>query len=99
MDVNFTPDANVSLADSVGFIKVIIIPIKIANTGAPITSNDTPANLSDPKKVATPAITVQITIPGIDFFVNFIFCLLILFQNIEILLDLIILIFYNKEKL
>lgn len=66
------PEENVSLGAKVGTISVIIIPIKIANTGAPITSREIFPNFIPPRKVAIPAMTAQIRIPGMDFTVSFI---------------------------
>ena len=50
-------------------IEVITIPIIIANTGAPITSNENPPIFSPASNVDIPATTAQTIIP-IPFFLT-----------------------------
>ena len=73
-EVKVTPCFILSLDESFGKMSVIIIPINIANTGAPTTSKLNEPILSFAKKVDSPAIKAQITIPGAFLFINSIHC-------------------------
>ena len=73
LDVNLTPSFSCSLFTSPSLIKVIIIPIKMENTGAPMTSKEKPPTDRVAKKVATPAIIAHNKIPIPFDLTNFIF--------------------------
>ena len=73
LDVNLIPSFNVSLAASFGQINVIIIPIRIPNTGAPIISKEKLPAWILHKRVAMAASTIHRPIPNPFFLIKFIF--------------------------
>ena len=73
-EVKVTPCFILSPEESFGKTSVIIIPISIANTGAPTTSKLNEPILSFAKKVDSPAIKAHTKIPGDFFFINSINC-------------------------
>ena len=66
-----TPSFILSSVAKFGIKRVIIIPINIANTGAPITSSENPPIERPPMKVAIPAITIHNNKPNVFFFKKF----------------------------
>ena len=75
-DVNVMPAFMLSEGANFGNSAVIIIPIMIAKTGAPITSKEKFPMVRPDRKVETAATVAAIAIPGPLDFINSIFKLL-----------------------
>lgn len=70
LDVNLIPPANVDYFARVGEISEIIIPVIIANTGTPISSNENPPMPNIHIISAKAAIIAQSNIPPQFFLIN-----------------------------
>ena len=79
-DVNLIPFFRFECSDREGMNRVISIPIKIANTGAPITSNEKDPAFKEASRVEIPAIRVQSIIPGSLWRKKFIYDSFLLFD-------------------
>jgi len=63
-EVNLIPVASLFEVEKFGFIKVTIIPIRMAKTGAPMISKEKPDTLKLENRVAIAAIIRHVRIPN-----------------------------------